>query len=156
MRVRTILVSVTVPFFAVLGGVLYAHTAGIVVPPSYAGQTEITVTAHNAKSHVATKVASPTNLVISAPDSIGGGLLLGATLTSLGNPLAGETVEFYLGRVATGSVLCSATTGSDGVAGCFTGAGQAVAIYRDKGYAAAFEGDKARAASTSAWPGTTP
>ena len=46
MRARTILL---LPFagmsLAVIGGVLSAHTSGIVVPHSYAGQTAITVSA---------------------------------------------------------------------------------------------------------------
>ena len=84
-----------------------------------------------------------------------GGLFLSAALTSLGNPLAHETVEFYLGTVATGTVLCGAKTTSKGDASCDAGAGQAVAIDA-LGYTAAFEGDQALAASTTTWPGTTP
>jgi len=155
MRVRTILLPLMVPLFAVLGGVLYAHTSGIVVPHSYAGQTQVALTTPKATPLVTTEVASPTDLVISAPDPSGGGLLLGATLTSLGNPLAGETVEFYLGTVATGTVLCSAKTSSEGAASCDAGVALAVAI-DGQGYTAAFEGDQALAASTTTWPGTTP
>jgi hypothetical protein len=155
MRVRTILLPLMVPLFAVLGGVLYAHTSGIVVPPSHAGQTQVAVTTHKGAPLVTTEVAFPTDLVISAPDPSDGGPLLSATLTSLGNPLAGETVEFYLGTVATGTVLCSATTSSVGAASCDAGAGQAVAIDA-QGYTVAFEGDQALAASTTTWPGTTP
>jgi hypothetical protein len=155
MRARIILLPVAVLFLVVIGGVLSAHTSGIVVPPSHAGQTQIAVSVHKAALPVTAKVASPTDLVISAPDPSDGGPLLSATLTSLGNPLAGETVEFYLGTAATGTALCAATTGSDGAASCDAGAGQAVAI-DDQGYTAAFEGDQALAASTTTWLGTTP
>jgi|GEM_PF-6803889 len=155
MRVRTILLPLMVPLFAVLGGMLYAHTSGIVVPPSHAGQTQVAVTTHKAAPLVAKEVASPTDLVISAPDPSDGGLLLSATLTSLGNPLVGETVEFYLGTVATGTVLCSATTTAEGASSCDAGAGQAV-VFDAQGYTAVFEGDQALAASTTTWPGTSP
>jgi hypothetical protein len=73
----------------------------------------------------------------------------------LGNPLAHETVEFYLGTVATGTVLCGAKTTSKGDASCDAGAGQAVAIDA-LGYTAAFEGDQALAASTPRGQGQTP
>jgi hypothetical protein len=98
MRARTILLPLLVPLFAVLGGVLYAHTSGIVVPHSNAGQLQVALTTPKAAPLITTGAASPTDLVISAPDPSHGGLLLSATLTSLGNPLAGETVEFYLAR----------------------------------------------------------
>jgi hypothetical protein len=155
MRARTILLPLMVPLFAVLGGALYAHTSGIVVPPSHVGQTQIALTTPKAPPLVTTEVVSPTDLVISAADPSDGGLLLSATLTSLGNPLAGESVEFYLGTVASGTVLCSATTSSEGAASCDASAGKAVAIDA-QGYTAAFEGDQALAASSTTWPGTTP
>jgi len=155
MRVRAILLPLSVPLFAVLGGVLFAHTSGIVVPPSHVGQTVIVVTTLQAESLDTTKVASPTELVISAPVSSDGGLLISANLTSTGNPLVGEPVEFYLGAVASGIVLCSARTGSDGAASCNAGASRTVTI-SDQGYVAVFEGDRALATSITSWPGATP
>ena len=100
-------------------------------------------------------MAPPTDLVTSARHPSDGGLFLSAALTSLGNPLAHETVEFYLGTVATGTVLCGAKTTSKGDASCDAGAGQAVAIDA-LGYTAAFEGDQALAASTPRGQGQTP
>ena len=104
MRARTVL-PVAVLSLAVLAGVLSAHTAGIVVPPSHAGQTPLAVSVPST-ALPSTTVATLTDLVVSAPDQSDGEPVLGATLTSLGNPLAGETVEFYLGTATTGTVLC--------------------------------------------------
>jgi hypothetical protein len=58
MRSRTILLPVTVLFLVVLGGVLSAHTSGIVVPRSYAGETQIAVSVHQAALPVTTKVGT--------------------------------------------------------------------------------------------------
>jgi len=153
MRARTVL-PVAGLSLAVLGGVLSAHTAGIVVAPSHAGQDAVAISA-TSTTLPSTTVATPTDLVVLAPGQSDGEPVLGATLMSLGNALAGETVGFYLGTATTGAVLCAATTGSDGTATCDAGASQAPAI-ADQGYSAAFEGGQGLAASTSTWPGTTP
>ena len=55
-------------------------------------------------------VAVATDLVASGPDPTDGQETLGATLTSLGNPLVGENVEFYLGTAA-GELLCTSEHG---------------------------------------------
>lgn len=164
MHVRTILLPLAVPIFAVLGGVLSAHTAGIVVPPSNAGQAEVAVATHLAAPHIATHLAaphmatdvdSPTDLVITNTDPSDGGLILSATLTSLGNPLVDEIIEFYLGTAQTGTLLCIADTSSKGAAICDANGGQAIGV-DGQGYSAAFEGDRTLAAATTTWPRTTP
>jgi hypothetical protein len=58
MRARTILLPVAVLFFAVLGGVLCAYTAGIIVPPSHAGQTRIVVSTDKAAQPLSTTVGT--------------------------------------------------------------------------------------------------
>jgi hypothetical protein len=54
MRARTILLPVAVLFLVVLGGVLCAHTSGIVVPPSHAGETRIALSTYKAVQPVIT------------------------------------------------------------------------------------------------------
>jgi len=61
MRARTILLPVAGLSLAVLGGVLSAHTSGIVVPRSYAGETQIAVSVHQAALPVTTAVGTTTD-----------------------------------------------------------------------------------------------
>ena len=58
MRARTILLPVAGLSLAVLGGVLSANTSGLVVAPSYAGETQIAVSIPEAAQPVATKVGT--------------------------------------------------------------------------------------------------
>ena len=77
--------------------------------------------------------------------------MLGATLTSLGNPLVGEDVEFYLGTPA-GALLCTSETDSFGVVNSAVDTDQAAAVDQ-QGYAVVFGGNQGLLASTDTWVG---
>jgi hypothetical protein len=94
MRVRTILL---LPFagmsLAVIGGVLSAHTSGIVVPHSYAGQTSVTVSAAEASSADLASVGPTPEVIVTYPvyDTTYGSDWAGM-ITGTASPEAGRTI----------------------------------------------------------------
>jgi hypothetical protein len=105
MRARTILLPVAGLSLAVLGGVLSAHTSGIVVPPSHAGETQIAVSVHQAALPVTTTVgtgsaesrtvkvgAAPTGTITYPVDGTTYGAAWTGTITGTASSAAGATV----------------------------------------------------------------
>ena len=105
MRARTILLPVAVLFFVALGGVLCAHTAGVVVPPSYAGLTKIgvsvpkavqprlaTVSTGSAKNASDAVKAAPTASIAYPVDGTTYGSDWTGTMTGTASAAAGTTI----------------------------------------------------------------
>jgi hypothetical protein len=106
MRTRTILLTLAGLSLAVLGGVLSAHTAGIVVPPSHAGETQIavstnkavqpgatTVATGSAKSGVVTVKTAPTVSITYPVDATTYGSDWTGTITGTASAAAGMTLQ---------------------------------------------------------------
>jgi hypothetical protein len=106
MRARTILLPVAGLSLAVLGGVLSANTSGLVIAPSYAGETNIAVSIPEATQPVTTKVGTgsvksgavtaktfPTVSITYPVDSTTYGADWTGTITGTASSGAGTTVK---------------------------------------------------------------
>src|SRR5665213_630777 len=94
MRARTILLlPVAGLSLAMIGGVLSAHTAGIVVPHSYAGQPSITVSAPEEAPAVLTPVGPTPEVSVTYPvDGTSYGSDWAGVITGTASPEAGRTI----------------------------------------------------------------
>jgi hypothetical protein len=96
----------------------------------------------------ATTLSAAPQLVVFPPPPGAGLFQAGATLTSGGQPVAGETVVFSVG----GTRLCSATTGANGKASCGVGLLGELGVILAGGYTARFAGDGNYLSSTIVAP----
>ena len=147
-----------------IGAVAFAHTSGIVVPRSYAGETATAASTttepsgHDGALHQAHHSTAPglppTVLTSSPPVVTAGGAQLRASATSLGNPVAGEPVIFYVGSRSgwrsVSSLICSAMTTGDGVAACRIDRLQLAAVDA-RGYTAKFASEPGFDAAIGRW-----
>ncbi|MHB1510989.1 MAG: hypothetical protein ACYCST_17410 [Acidimicrobiales bacterium] len=147
-----------------IGAVAFAHTSGIVVATSYAGETATAAptttdpSGHDGVHHLAHNSIAPglPPTVLSTPPPVvaAGGAQLRSSATSLGNPVAGEPVMFYVGSRSgwrsVSSLICSAMTTADGVASCRIDRLQLAAVDA-RGYTAKFASEPGFDAAIGRW-----
>jgi len=107
-----------------------------------------TATIHYTVSKASTSLKAVPQLVFLKPFVGIGELVVQATLTSGGSPLAGQTIAFSDGSTA----LCSAVTNSKGVARCMISWQNELLLIRTNHYTATFAGSTNYTASSSTVP----
>ncbi len=146
MRARALVLVALFVGIVTIGGLLSAHTSGVVVPPSYVGETAVP----GAGAPKGPTELTATAMTVSPPEVSGTAMILKAFVSAGRHGLSRAQVDFYLGTGSAVSLLCATRAKGTGEARCALD-GPVVQAVMSQGFTASYAGDAEHDAATASW-----